>query len=51
MLTFQLSFCLGIISNAFDAAESRVKIENVYDFLLDYNVIKNHIKHPQVFNG
>ena len=50
-VNFPTQFCLGIISNAFDAVESRVKIENVYDFQLDYNVIKNHIKHPQVLNG
>ena len=31
-VNFPTQFCLGIISNAFDAVESRVKIENVYDF-------------------
>ena len=37
MLTSQ--FCLGSISNIFDAVDSKSLKRNVYDFLVDYNAI------------
>ena len=37
MLTSQ--FCLGSISNKFDAVDSKSLKRNVYDFSVDYNTI------------
>ena len=52
-LNFPTQFCPGSISNGFSATESReVSINgNVYDFLVDYNLLINlTYKNSQVFN-